>query len=66
MGEDLVEIDLFFLDVLVPRSFNSRLSHCSTEIRVDLATAFTSTGVGEQGPIWGQRVLIWAPIFFYF
>jgi hypothetical protein len=26
----------------------------------------TSTGVGEQGPIWAQRAQIWAPIFFYF
>jgi hypothetical protein len=23
-------------------------------------------GIGEQGPIWGQRAQIWAPIFFLF
>jgi hypothetical protein len=47
-----------------PTARRSRLSHYSTEARGDPATASTSTGVGEQGPIWGQRAQIWTPIFF--
>jgi hypothetical protein len=36
------------------------------EIRQQRPTASTSTGVGEQSPIWVQRVQIWALILFYF
>jgi hypothetical protein len=46
-----------------PTARRSRLSHCSTEVRGDPATASTSTGIGEQGPIWGQCAQIWALIF---